>query len=482
MLITLADQTDLYATGGEELVEWRETLRRNVPGARFTPQYKAGAWDGTYLPGRWLGKQDGLYSIQLGRGMLARLVRDFKDAEIDFRIQLPSELDLGDLPEKLYDHQGLALGNAQRVPWGRFSLATNAGKGAVIALLARASERAGERVLILSDEVAVVDALQGEIANWISTEPALVEAGCKEPPDALVVIGMVPTIARRVAETRDVGKKKVPTELAMRWQAWLGDVRMGLLDEADKATAKTWTRILSYMSGTTRRYGFSGSFPKEDSLDDLKLEEILGPALQSVRNVELVDKGISARPTVVLHPFRGVIPKANWQEWKIMKPTERRQYVFDHAVLLNEHRHELVRSLLRPDLMNAIIVNRIEHGEELERSIPGSVFLDGSVTKAKRKKALEQFEAGEFNTLIVTKILDRGSNRLGKVDNIVFASAEGSNRQTLQRLGRGLRRGDGKLEVVLHDIIDSGHDYLSRLAKRRIELYNDEQFEVRIAA
>ena len=467
MVIKFKGPTRLYISGGQDLADWRSNLKRMVPGAKYTPQFKARAWDGYWYPGstaRWNGNE---YSLSCGRGYLSRLVSSFPEAQIDWSgNESPAELDIA-IPEEMYEHQEEALQLASRYLWGRFALATNAGKGAVIALIANAVARAGRRAIILSDEVAVVDALKGEFEKWAPNLTfGSVEAGQKDPPDEMAVVAMIPTLYRRLDKPE--------------WLEWLGQIDTALLDEADKATAKTWKKTLSRLNSTTRRYGFSGTFPDQDSLDDLMLEELMGPPLATVKNIDLVEIEVSAKPTVVLHPRQNIIPEMHWQTWKGLSGPQRRNYVYQQAILENEDRHLFVKSLIDPKVSNAVIVNRIAHGEALEEHLPDSVFIDGSTSKKNRRKTLDQFEAGEFTTLIVTKILDRGSNRLGTVQNIIFASGEGSNRQTLQRIGRGLRRGDGKEEITIQDIVDSGHHYLEKKAAERIELYNEEGFDIKV--
>src|SRR5690606_758639 len=109
-----------------------------------------------------------------------------------------------------------------------------------------------------------------------------------------------------------------------------------------------------------------------------------------------------------------------------------------------------------------------------------------------RLEALEAFQRGEVHVLVVTKILDRGSNRLGTVADLIFASSEGSGTQVLQRLGRGLRRGNGKATLRLVDVMDvvdtkvkdkryaNAGGYLAAAAKRRLQVYATEKFEVRM--
>lgn len=474
MLIDIVRADRLEVFGGEDLYDWREDHKRQVPGAQFTPQFKAGHWDGCWKPGSALRRTSGGYKLECGRGYLERLLVAFPDADIstDRLVIGAAELDF-ERPEILYDHQEETLDFIHDYPWARFDLATNAGKGAVIALVADAVARAGRKTLILSDEKSVVDALKGEIEEWGNGQAYdTVEAGRKDVPKAQIVVAMVPTLYRRLPSKKREGVEG--------WPEWLSTFDTVLFDEADKATSDSWQIVIQYLTNTTRRYGFSGTFPDESSLDDLVLEEMMGPSISSVRNIELVEKGISAKPRVILHPWSSSIPRLPYDQWKYMSGPERRRFVYEHAVITNQERHLLVRSLIEPGVPNAVIVNLIAHGEELEKVIPNSVFIDGSVSDGRRIELLEEFEEGEYETIIVTKILDRGSNRLGVVRNIIFASSEGSKRQTLQRIGRVLRKVEGKEQIVLHDIVDNSHHYLKKMSRRRMKLYNDEDFEIEI--
>jgi superfamily II DNA or RNA helicase len=431
------------------------------------------------------------------------------------------------MPASLRDYQTQALVFIATRGWGRIALATNAGKGAIISLCAEAGAALQRPVLILCDEIAVLDALSKEIPEWIGVEPALVRQGIQDPPStALITLAMVPTLRRRITppsvgeriqtitqlltttvppgspeyaellleihQLKDVvdkpktakgraaaaAKPGPPSVENQKWLAWLNTIQMVLLDEADKATAATWQELLAVLPNTLWRVGFSGTFPDPGTIDDLTLEETLGPVLIQVKNKQLIDRKISAHAEVHLHAFRSVLPPLPL-DWNTRLPTQQRLWVFEECVMRNAARHAFIHSLLLADDLNAIIVSRVEHGQQLEAVLPSCRFLDGSVDPRIRIEVLDAYARGEFQNLITTKILDRGSNRLGVAVGLLFASGEGSVRQSLQRIGRGLRRTGGKEFLRLTDIMDSGHPYLIAAARRRVQLYNSEQFQIR---
>lgn len=484
----LQDPTTLVVRGGEAVWQWREDHAVPVPGARFTPQYKSGRWDGLQRFGSLRRFKDGTFRLSVGRGLLDLFRKSFPDVKVSRREKAP-EIILG-FPEGLRDFQENALRTIAEKKWGRIAFATNAGKGAVIALVARSAEACGMRALILADEISVFDALRGEFKEWTGGEPDLVESGTRKPPEGDVVLAMVPTLARRIDPPKAATAE---WKGVTRWQDWLSDFDMVLLDEADRSAAARWKKVLRVLRWTHYRFGFSGSFDTISAEVEQILLESMGPIRHKIRNIELVERGISAQPFVELVPFVQDLPFVEAYRWFEMTGPERRLWVWEQGIVYNDARHQHVLSLLDPEEQNAIVVNRVDHGFALVDVIPDSVFLSGKDSKEVRQRTLFAFRRGEFQNLIVTKILDRGTNMLGTVVGLIFASGEGSSTQTLQRIGRGLRRAGGKEFLFLVDIIDrpppdyreptrgpKPYKYLASAASKRIRLYNREGFEVSI--
>jgi superfamily II DNA or RNA helicase len=469
-LINIPCPATLVIQGGNEVSEWRKTLEKRQEGYVFTDAYRKGYWDGYIRPGQ-LTVNGPYHKLIIGRGLLNSLRGYLDSRRIAPKYRLGFEPtprpDLNKIPkdvwETLRDYQQESLQSVVDHRWGKVALATNAGKGAVIALAAHILSP--NKTLILTDEVSVFQALEEELPKWANVSIGKVEGGQKKIPTEDVVLGMAPTISRRVTSKSASVKKE--------WVDWLLSFRAMLLDEADKCTAKTWTNILYEAKNTEFRIGFSGSFPDEHTVDGIKLQDLLGPELVRVRNMELVERKISAKPKIVLYNY-------DYSHDEDMSEADLHE-VYNKLVVTNMDRNLFIRDKLLMDSgPNAVVCHYIEHGEILNELIPDSVFLRGEDSKSRRLEVLEAFQNGEFNTLITTKILDRGSNLLGHTQCLIFASGRGSNRQVLQRLGRGLRRGGGKEEIILRDIYDLSHDYLINAADKRFAVYQDEGFDVEV--
>lgn len=483
MTVLYHSAASITVEGSPALQEWYESAKIRIPGSEFSDLVRRGIWDGYYRPGTSCLKVPGedRYRLKCSRGLLNRLFSlglvagslpsYFSTAEATALLEL--------LPPTLHDYQRQAITLSLIHGWGRVALATNAGKGAIIALLAAyLSKHKQAKCIILCDEVAVFEALEGEVTKWSGLSPGKVESGTKLMPTESVVIAMVPTLSKRLADSKDPEGKK--------WRKWVQSFTAAFLDEADKATAATWKKILGQLKNSVYRIGFSGTFLEADPSKALHnahmamvSEELMGPVLIQIQNKDLIERQISAKPRVMLYGYNPRVGRI-WKTdgWWAMTGAERRRLVFERIVH-NQERHEFIRDeVLQPGVPTCIIITHIEHGEELEQTIPGSVFLSGRDSKGQRSRTLDQFQSGEIPTLIVTKILDRGSNRLGHTTDLIFASGEGSPRQVLQRIGRGLRRGGGKEFLRLADVIDRGNDYLADAARSRIQIYHEQGFEV----
>ena len=494
MKVVLPAPSRAVIIGDDSVKKWRETQRVWVEGAQFTQKYKAGYWDGYTRPGElnYLGK--GTYGLKISYGFLQYFLAEYPHTQIEYQYDPPPIVDLEDWVGEFdidglrdYQREALALIFSER--WGRIALATNAGKGAVIGIAAAMAANIGLNVLVLADEVSVFNALKEEIEKWGGLKPALIESGRDDPPAAGVSLAMVPTLTRRIGKESDPDKRHVRHK---EWAAWLRGMDMVLLDEADRAAAKTWVQIMSRMKRNYYRVGFSGSFDTAKDQKELHLSEIMGPILIQVKNKELIERDISARPLVELVQYTQTFEPPNPALWFELSGPERRMLAFEMGIMHNEERHQRIVELLE-DGQNAIVVNRVEHGQILEGIIPNARYLSGADSKAHREEVLEDFRAGRFQNLITTKILDRGTNLLGTAAGLLFVSGEGSTTQTLQRVGRGLRRTGGKEFLYLKDIIDvpppwasrmriNPYEYFKTASRKRIGLYNYEGFEIEITS
>jgi superfamily II DNA or RNA helicase len=92
-----------------------------------------------------------------------------------------------------------------------------------------------------------------------------------------------------------------------------------------------------------------------------------------------------------------------------------------------------------------------------------------------RHTILQRFRAGEYAVVVASRVLNEGVD-VPDASIAIVLSGTGSSREYVQRLGRILRRGEGKL-VVLYEVVTEAttEEQVSRRRRRRRNLSADRQ-------
>jgi superfamily II DNA or RNA helicase len=87
--------------------------------------------------------------------------------------------------------------------------------------------------------------------------------------------------------------------------------------------------------------------------------------------------------------------------------------------------------------------NKINRGIywALKEKITRAEIIDTNIKQALREKFLKQFENGDYDVLLSSRIFEEGYN-LPAIDCAIFLSSNSTSRQMIQRLGRILRKKD----------------------------------------
>jgi superfamily II DNA or RNA helicase len=311
------------------------------------------------------------------------------------------------------------------------------------------------------------------------------------------VLAMVKTFANRVGDHPDV------TQLFDEHQVLLAD-------EAHHLTAATWNRLF-LMSRAVFKIGVSGTIPKSGTYKGMMVRGCTGPVLIDVRNKELIKRGISATPTILVvrmdhaaifkglhdrflagfcreHAGEEIFKPGGFRKWANAKVKmdfyrEYHQMCMAKGVTYNERRNLRIGLEVRQRGAKEclIIVERVDHGHELIKVFRAldteACFVHGEAKD--RDELIARFKAGTLGVLISTQVLDEGVNISG-IRLLVMASGAKAKRPLLQRIGRGLRRkkeGTNTLEVI--DFNDRGNKYLEDYWRERLQLWTEEGFAVR---
>jgi superfamily II DNA or RNA helicase len=194
---------------------------------------------------------------------------------------------------------------------------------------------------------------------------------------------------------------------------------------------------------------------------------LTGEIVVDISNKYLVDAGYSAKPRVNIITMESV----SVDEWEASY-----QDAYDNLIVNNDARNGAISRIANTSAGTVLIlVERIEHGEILNRLIPKSVFVNGSFDSAYRQKILKKMKSG--GVFIATPIFDEGID-VPSISTLIIACGGNSSNKLLQRLGRGLRKKAYDNVVQVFDFLDDTNIYLFRHSEKRIDTLIEEGFEV----
>ena len=160
----------------------------------------------------------------------------------------------------------------------------------------------------------------------------------------------------------------------------------------------------------------------------------------------------------------------------------------------NNKRNIFIRNLLwsLKGQNNLVLFDLVEkHGKILEPMLRTEGrqlhFIYGATKGEERERIRHMIENDpikQHDILASFGTFSTGIN-LKRLDNVIFASASKSEVKILQSLGRVLRKGNGSDKATLYDIADdlsvgAYQNYTLQHFRKRMEIYGQEQFDVRI--
>ena len=240
-----------------------------------------------------------------------------------------------------------------------------------------------------------------------------------------------------------------------------------IIDECHHAAANTYQDFLKKTKAQII-FGFSAT-PDTNEVDWLKIKQFCGNIISEVKAAELLEHN------VIVYPEINFIPIKQWntQDW----PTAN-----DICIVHNEGRNlkivELCEKSEKPVL---VLIRNIEHGEELNRLIPNSVFLSGRDDNGFRDDIFKKYERKEVPVLIGTMgILSEGIS-INAIRTLIIAQGGKSEIIAAQSLGRALRRdGDEKQKAVIYEFYDIGNKFTEKHSLQRAKVYKEVGFQVNI--
>lgn len=278
-------------------------------------------------------------------------------------------------------------------------------------------------------------------------------------------------------------KNKKAYEKKKEVMEFLESITAFISDEHQHLTSDSLYNTLLACTNAIYRVGLTGSIDTKNKMLMRRLKAVTGDITVKTSNEFLINEGHSARPKITFAPIYNVE-----QNGRVVNIANENNYmnVYDNGIVKNDYRNLLIAKITEmcytKDQGVLIIVSRIEHGEAIGELLTGMnityKFLRGEIDIEERDARLDEMRAGTLKVVIATSILDEGVDVSG-IDALIMGAGGKSFRQTLQRVGRALRKKKvGENVTHIYDFADRTNKYLYRHYEAREKIYQDENFEI----
>lgn len=258
---------------------------------------------------------------------------------------------------------------------------------------------------------------------------------------------------------------------------------MLLVDECHHASTKTWTQTIM-ASNAYYRHGFTATLDMRHDKADMHYYGLLGERIVKVSLSELIDSGDVSPARVI---FKRWGNRYIHHPAKFLGPNG----VEDQLIVYNHQRNNLIvrdawESWMGQNRRVMVMVRRLDHGEllfdlikDMNARSPLSETKECHIEwvhgeHKDRKQIIADFRSGKIHVLLTQyQLLGEGID-IPDVSAIVMAAGGKSSIKTIQNLGRGIRKSEGKMDLVVYDYADEGL-YVGDHAEQRMKTYAKEQ-------
>ena len=454
MQIDIGIQYSKLHTDNQKLLQALRSLYSfSVPGAAYTSAGRSGRWDGKTNFITVLGK--------FRTGLLPRILEDLKriDCEpilnytYDKNLITPEKWEIEGYTLRDYQEEAVLVGVSNHR--GVIQAPTGAGKTLIMAAIIKALQ--GRKITLLFDAKHLLT----QTYKFLTDTCGIDNIGLCYGEGYIYGDIMLCTVQsiEKILDTH------------------LEETEVLMVDECHKFANGT-QRLAAIKSFPNAQYrlGFTATVPRE-SIPLYNLEGALGKTHKVRTTKDLVEEGHLTKPSIQMLSMDQ--PKENYQGYSyndmyevlIVENEERNQKIVDIVNTIRSN-HDNARIL--------ILVNRLEHGQNLQSILEGSCFyLRGEDDIGERYSTIRRFiSCSESSVLLGTRILETGVD-IREITHFINARGLKSPIATIQALGRSLRLHDNKDQVFIYDFMDKGR-YLAEHSRKRYNTYKKEGHEVEI--
>ena len=443
-----------------EYLALKKSLSFFVENYFWYSKYRAGRWDGKYcFYSRYTNSfPPGLLDVMPPRLQERFVIVDARRRPKIPAVQKPIKLE----GIKLRDYQIEAITEALKEERCVVQSPTNSGKTEIAAAIIKGLN---VKTLFLTHLENLLCQTRERLTKRLDSSVGIISANEWKPKQ--YTVAMIPTLYMRL---------KSKSKSAQNFL--LNEVECLFLDEVHHLSSTSWLYIAKRCNAYWR-YGLSATPVARDAISNLKLIGQTGKVIGAVTNVDLIERGISAKPLIKMVTNRTIGADLGKKAWFT---------AYRLGIEVNQNRNALMAKLIEKAVGEKksvlVLINTIRHQNALylecvERIPPRQIaILNGGTPIEDRMQAIKDMKRGKRTVILATPIFDEGMD-MPEIRVLVLAGGGKSQIKLLQRLGRGMRKkteGENVVEVI--DFWDVGNRYLVQHSKKRVEVYKSQGFEV----
>jgi len=374
------------------------------------------------------------------------------------------------LSETLYSHQKRIVKSILQNKRGIVKSPTGSGKSFVIAELVRKFTADNLKILITVPTIDLLHQLENNIHEYMNinniSSIKIGKVGDGNYNFANITIG-IPQSLCKIEKTAE----------------YLRGVDVLISDEVHTCTTPTFGIVAKNAVNTAVRIGLSAT-----PGDNIFLTAFFGPRIINIKESEMIDNDIIMEPLIkFLSAPKAFIPKPLAENaLRISTLTTGHRYktysqVYNRIITNNSKRNNLIvdTAVQRINLNLGpviIIVNKIKgngcHGEIIQSMLENKGYtlpiISGYISKKKREKILNNLKDNSIVGCVAgPKVLTAGIN-IPSLSTIILCGAGKSDAEFIQRVGRLLRKKEGKERPVVFDFIDTQY-WFNNQSNSRLE-------------
>lgn len=332
---------------------------------------------------------------------------------------------------------------------GVFEAAVGSGKSLVMAYLIK---EISCNSLIIVPSVALSGQLFRDFSEWFGS-------GSVELLDAQKIRKTKRPKAISIVTVQSLGSLVKTGEFA----EFAKHIDAVFVDEVHHAGASTYTSLLKDLEHVYYRYGFSGTFLRNDN-KTMEMWSFLSNVLYQFPAHRAITEGFLTPVQVFMHNMRGI-------------PNRKYQTEYDNAYCANPQLLEKVTEIVTnyPESQILILVNRkdkcglVIHEYLKSLSIENS-YISGDNSKDEIGSNIISFNEKRTRVLIGSSVISEGVD-IRSTDHLVMTQGGKSEITMVQAAGRVLRLYPEKTIAFIHDFRFEGTKYMIKHADEREEIY-----------